>query len=1719
MFPWESAWLDDGEVTPEFMDVDIITGLPNKVWSGFIEQHITADVAFGVWQYYTITGDQDYMDRYGYELIFDTARFWVSRLEDKDRLISEDVDPEGRTVFSETDTVDGKYHICDVVGPDEYKEHKTDNAFTNYLAVWNSSKAALGAASVFAVKESDMNRHSVRTSARRAAAVLIAVVMCAAGIFPWSQGTVRAYAEDLPFTIEETDHGIEDDSVHGSMIKITDEDAEFIDRENDGQGVVGVKKGDKYYLIGRNGLVKSFTSKDGNALSVELLYDVASLEHYPYELYAVSDPETGKKDIYNATSDKYISVGADEIFNEADYYHDYYREKGLVTYKVDGKSGLLRSDGTKVCNPAYDYLEDYKNGIVGENSEGCWIITENGTVSGSYRSVYDEGSGYIYYVAKESGAAAFLNIETLSRVTAFSDDYSYYRNDAPYRYHDELLYFCGETSELITQSGVIDLGAKYPDSFIRGNYGVGHSILITRDTGAEDWTEEWIWLSPDASEELHRKTVELYRADFDDSEFADYYGEADYYKGMHIRTDGDCYYIVENSAGKDVMGGAVIDRVELWGKYIVGSRPDENDEDRRIYYFYNYDADKLVAKDVYYTSLNKYQVNFRDIADNELAVVMSSDAPGKFGVIDMNLSSVKFSGYVFDAEGFNDRSAIYINRVHRFADNRWVCQLSYDENDNGSNDQPNKLECILNSDFKVIDDGYVIQDVRSGDTMRIVAREGFLDSAGYYYIPYGDDDEEEVYHDPGMHILDLSGKIYLNRDDVYMQDGYYPPVYQDAYPVYKNDSGYGLVTAGGNEVMPCAYSYVGYPRNGLVLWEDSEETGIASVSGGTVISGSFRSLPTRYVDNRANVYPAIALRDSDDESVMYLYDYSEAAGGSGKEPTYDRVHKAFSTIHEKEIKTFKGSEGYYYFDSYFDNYADLYNQSLATMSLCLAFSSYGDQKNYDTYDRNVKKVLTECGFAQNDRYRSYAFNEKPKATSIGCAIGSKEINGKTLIAVVVRSGGYEAEWASNLNITNRDANHYGFDSSAETVKDRVVSYIKDNNLSGDIKIWITGYSRGAAVATQTAAKLNDLSGFTYGSGKVNFDKKSIYAYGFATPAGVIRSNDPHGEKYNNIFNIIDYHDPVPLVAPAKWGYDRYGTTRILPYKEGCDPADFKKFKAALLLKMGDIYKVDDFRHYTVALENISPSMIVYNKIAEMAGADPKNKDSMGTYLRKLVNGLAMTIGNKRLYIDYYQDAITANLEKKYKDEPWLMDMIFDAGVEIAPDFLKRYPDLAATLAVNRKLLVDVHGNQEYYVYSMQLMDPNYSGTLPQVWGDSDYRALEINCPVDVHVFDSNGKMVAGIENDEPLSLDDEDSVIASIDENGQKVVYLPVSGEYDVKVQAREDCSVSCGFREYSSESGECVRSASFRTVEMSEGEKLESKVGAFQDSEIENGAPSGSSVDYDLTKDGSHIELEGDYRGEEIENHTYKVTAVCDEEKGEVIGGGQYIEGSFAEITALSKEGYQFEGFYIDGKKLGQEDADLDGNTVRIKVKGDTEVEARYSDSKVEAISITASPSVNIAAGKKTKLTAKVLPGSAADKSVVWTSSNTSYASVSSTGVVTTKKAGKGKKVVITAAAQDGSGVKKTITINIKKGIVKKVSLKGSGTVKAGKSVKLKAAVKATTGANKKLSWKSSNKAYATVSGGKVKALRAGKGKTVKITAAATDGSGKKAVLKIKIK
>ena len=174
----------------------------------------------------------------------------------------------------------------------------------------------------------------------------------------------------------------------------------------------------------------------------------------------------------------------------------------------------------------------------------------------------------------------------------------------------------------------------------------------------------------------------------------------------------------------------------------------------------------------------------------------------------------------------------------------------------------------------------------------------------------------------------------------------------------------------------------------------------------------------------------------------------------------------------------------------------------------------------------------------------------------------------------------------------------------------------------------------------------------------------------------------------------------------------------------------------------------------------------------------------------------------------------------------------------------------------------------------------------------------------------------------------------------------------------------------------------------------------------------------------------------------------------------------------------------------------------------------------KVSSIKLSAA-SKEIAVGKKIKLTTKVFPANATNKSVTYKSSNTKYASVDGTGKVTVKKAGAGKTVTITATAADGSGKSASYKIKIMKSAVKSIKVKAAKSVKAGKKVKAKVTVK-TTGknANKKLKWTSSNTKYATVSSkGVIKTKKAGRGKTVKITAAATDGSGKKSTVKIKIK
>ena len=201
-----------------------------------------------------------------------------------------------------------------------------------------------------------------------------------------------------------------------------------------------------------------------------------------------------------------------------------------------------------------------------------------------------------------------------------------------------------------------------------------------------------------------------------------------------------------------------------------------------------------------------------------------------------------------------------------------------------------------------------------------------------------------------------------------------------------------------------------------------------------------------------------------------------------------------------------------------------------------------------------------------------------------------------------------------------------------------------------------------------------------------------------------------------------------------------------------------------------------------------------------------------------------------------------------------------------------------------------------------------------------------------------------------------------------------------------------------------------------------------------------------------------------------------------------------------------------VDPDKPKPDDSKKDDNTNKPNDISNRQI-------KVSSIQI-AGISKQIAQGKKVILKAAVYPNTATNKRIIWTSSNPKVATVNANGVVTVKKKTGGKKVTITATATDGSRVSASWKVTSMKGIVKKVKITGTKTVKAGKSLKLKANVTATKKANKKLQWTSSNTKYATVNAkGVVKTKKTAKRKTIKITAMATDGSGKKATFKIKVK
>ena len=146
----------------------------------------------------------------------------------------------------------------------------------------------------------------------------------------------------------------------------------------------------------------------------------------------------------------------------------------------------------------------------------------------------------------------------------------------------------------------------------------------------------------------------------------------------------------------------------------------------------------------------------------------------------------------------------------------------------------------------------------------------------------------------------------------------------------------------------------------------------------------------------------------------------------------------------------------------------------------------------------------------------------------------------------------------------------------------------------------------------------------------------------------------------------------------------------------------------------------------------------------------------------------------------------------------------------------------------------------------------------------------------------------------------------------------------------------------------------------------------------------------------------------------------------------------------------------------------------------------------------------LSLQVGNTATLVATILPTTATNKEVTWTSSNTAVATVSNNGVVTAKSVG---TAAITARTTDGTNLTASCTVTVNPILATSVTLnKSSEEVLVDEYVQLTATVLPSNTTNKAVTWKSGNTAVATVDeNGKVKGIAPG---TATITVTTADGS-----------
>ncbi len=367
---------------------------------------------------------------------------------------------------------------------------------------------------------------------------------------------------------------------------------------------------------------------------------------------------------------------------------------------------------------------------------------------------------------------------------------------------------------------------------------------------------------------------------------------------------------------------------------------------------------------------------------------------------------------------------------------------------------------------------------------------------------------------------------------------------------------------------------------------------------------------------------------------------------------------------------------------------------LSTQAAIASSSRYGETEDPYEVDpsnngQNIVALLNDMGFEDVETNQYYTVEKLENSAAVCVGHRTIEVFGKTytLLAIIPRSAGYKREWVGNFNVGAGDM-HEGFKAGRDEILRFTKQYIEENGISGDLKVWTAGHSRGSAMA-------NMLGGFFAGGGIAYFGDdvaitpEDVYCYAFANPM-VIKDGTSKNEElsvegardgeysadspgdafaytgggtvdvtdeiYNGIRNYPLPYDFITLLPPKEWGFALYGQILVvdadgavtvedmLAQLETISPFAYKQFT-----------EKGDYRNFEWKTFDIDGLELVTDETVP-AG-------TMADFLRERINGLAYHAGSNE---EYVADGVQENLQAIGGLYGLLLSM-FHGGEEVPTD--------------------------------------------------------------------------------------------------------------------------------------------------------------------------------------------------------------------------------------------------------------------------------------------------------------------------------------------------------------------------------------------------------------------------------------------------------------------